>query len=308
MKKLLLLAVFAVGAVSCSVENVSENDAILERNSIYDLDDVTLCGENTTHLYPNNLGKVDVNNDAETLYVTITSTEADNLKNTRFAWAANFEGFGSNNGTLPPGKMDQKGDEHNVTTYTFTVPLTDLPAATVENPEVCILIAVWSIFGANEGEHWAGDQNAGTAGWKYFEYCVQTCPPIVDEPVIVCETAYMATGTTLVDFYKETISSNNWGWYLYYDPAVYGEDETFDIYAAAGQNILEKGFKVGTVTVRSDGSHQINLDSQYTAAETHVYRGNSLPSKRPAPGRYTRSSFSNGTFYMIIHLNVCWEE
>ena len=300
MKKLLYLVLLAVGFTGCSVEESVDMD-VQEVNLI---DTGERCGDATTHYYENNLGSVEVSNDGTTLYCKITSNVPGALMNGMFAWAETFEDFGSNPGTLPPGKMDEKMDEHGVTTFTYEVPLSEISVD-------CILIAARSIFKANQGEHWAGNYTAGHAEWKYFQYCIQDCPP--PPPVEICESAYARTDQdkTLSTFYKER-NSNNWGWYNYVviNSAIGYQD--IEIYAAAGQNDITKGTLVGHVRINYNGTYSfIPLEnSDFTFANTHVYIGEKMPKTRLAPGHFARNStaVAGGDFFVIVHLEVCAEE
>ncbi len=304
MKKLIYLAVLAVVAVGCSVDNESLQEGVQEFNLIAD----ELCGDAVTKNYENDLGYVEVTNSATTLYVKVVSNVEGALMNSFFAWAETFEDFGSNNGTLPPAKMDEKMDVHGVTTFTYEVPLSEI------NTD-CVLIAVKSIFKANQGEHWVGEETAGQAEWRYFEYCIQSCtPPPPADPVIICESAYAYSDNedeTLVNYYNQINSSQNWGWYNEVAIAEPGQYEIFEIWAAAGQNDLGNGTLVGHVKVYYDGSTEFTPleDSGFSFSNIHVYVGTSMPTKRLAPGHFARNSTSvAGNFFVIIHLEVCAEE
>lgn len=306
MKKLLFLILLGIGVTGCSVEEQMNMD-VQEKNFEVEIgQESEKCGDATIHYYVNRfeteLGNVEVTNDAATLYVKITSNVAGALMNGNFAWAETFEDFGSTPGTLPPGKMDEKMDEHGVTTFTWTVDLDDI------NTD-CILIAARAIFKANAGTHWAGDQTAGMAEWKYFSYCIQPCEP-PQPPVIICESAYAYSADpkeTLIAKYGGKPSAQNWGWFNYVDIDQLGQYETLLIYAAAGQNDITKGTLVGTANVYYNGTVTFHPLPQFTFYNTHVFKGEDMPTKRLPPGHFERNStaVSGGDFYVIIHLEVC---
>ncbi|MEP6262932.1 MAG: hypothetical protein ABJ092_15255 [Gillisia sp.] len=308
MKKLIYLGAFLFVAFSCSVEDV--NTDVQEKN-LETLVVEEMCGDVVTKNYDNDLGYVEVTNSATTLYVKVTSNVAGALMNSRFAWSEDFAGFESNNGTLPPAKMDEKMDEHGVTTFTYQVPLSEITTD-------CILIAVRSIFKANQGEHWVGDFTAGQAEWKYFEYCIQTCPP--PPPVMICETAFMFGNKTFYGAGSLNIG-NNWGWALYYT----GGEGSFSktLWAGAGKNNTSKATAVGTVTTTISGNDvtvRIDMAPGYEDAlnVTHIYFSSVAPTTA-APGQYGNTDDNpydgkeypfvrNGNFYLIVHAEVCQEE
>lgn len=303
MKKLIYLVVLAIGAIGCSVEEHA-NTEIQEVNLI---EEAERCGAATTHDYLDNdgtvLGDVEVTNDATTLYVKISSSTENGLKNAHLAWAETFEDFGATPGTLPVGKMT-KADDIDVTSYTFEVSLNEIASD-------CILIAARAIFPANEGNHWAGDEIAGQAEWRYFQYCIQECVITPPPPVIVCESAYAMSeiNKTLVSYYNERTSSQNWGWFNYVNIEE-NNHQDLDIYAAAGQNIIENGTYVGFVRVYYNGTTTFHPADNFSFSNTHIYLGEQMPTKRLAPGHFARNStaVSDGDFFVIVHLEVCAEE
>lgn len=132
-----------------------------------------------------------------------------------------------------------------------------------------------------------------------------------------CETAYMLGGTELNDL---NLNGNKWGWVEYFED----EDGTYTylLYAAAGQNDLEKGFLAGEVTLEVIGEHvevNIQLNEGCSLTETHVYLSDDEPGTT-APGQYGNThndlngansdifnlSYSgDGNFWIIVHAVVC---
>ncbi|MHB0964515.1 MAG: hypothetical protein ACYC5V_15050 [Gemmatimonadaceae bacterium] len=102
-----------------------------------------------------------------------------------------------------------------------------------------------------------------------------------------------------------------WGWSLAIAaPGSY----TYDVYVGAGQNDLNKGTKVGTVTITYTGSAvtaAYNLDAGYVAMQQHLYAGGSaLPnvckgktcSPSVAPGQFTvATNLTGGPIWVIAH-------
>jgi hypothetical protein len=79
---------------------------------------------------------------------------------------------------------------------------------------------------------------------------------------------------------------------------------SWDLYAAAGQCDLNKGTKIGTLSVQYNGSTAVvtyTMDSGYTMSETHLHVGDKpLPQKNSgkytaAPGAFTHKDSSLGS-------------
>ena len=129
------------------------------------------------------------------------------------------------------------------------------------------------------------------------------------EPEPSCETAFARGTDGNTCFIGEGF--NRWGWSI--GPLAEGTEETYEIYAAAGQCDIEKGELVGTVDVTYVGgevSVTYNIDEGYTASETHTYAGsnmfpmdNGVPTV--APGQYYIEENLSGDIYVIAHTVVC---
>ncbi|WP_298789330.1 hypothetical protein [uncultured Allomuricauda sp.] len=136
--------------------------------------------------------------------------------------------------------------------------------------------------------------------------------PVECEPEPACETAFARGNDGNTCFLDEGFS--RWGWTI--GPLSPGADESYDIYAAAGQCDISKGELVGTVdVVYSDGEVTVtyNIDDSYIVSETHTYAGNDMfPTKdgspTVAPGQYSIQEDLDGDIYVIAHAVVCAEE
>ncbi|AVR46807.1 hypothetical protein C7S20_16920 [Christiangramia fulva] len=302
MKNLFYLSLVLLGITSCSVDHEEKqtNDAL----SVFNL---SVVNDPVTQSF-GPAGYVTVYNDAETLYVKFVANQGHKLINSRLDIVANPADFlDTNGGNLPPGKMGSFENQGGVSEYIYEFPLSDFP-------ESCIYIAPWAIFtaGGPDTQHYAGDILGGNDHhelWWYFKY--GECA--LDDEVVVCDSAYMLSNpeTTLNSYYHEK-SNVNWGWYQYYDTAVFGSSEVFEIWAGAGLNDLDKGFQIGTVTVSVDANGIVTAIPTwfYTSIsnDIHVYVGETLPVKRPAPGKFVNSGDTNkdGKFYIIFHTKSCW--
>ncbi len=315
MKKIFFAGLLLMGVTSCSVDNavpeINDTDGI-KTLDLLSSEGIVACGDDVTWPFGSfDVGKVVMSQDGDNLYVEITANNS--VATQRRIVQSRVSFYGLNDPDFPNstqvGHIGNHFVQHdnNITTYLYTFSLAELRGSG-EIPQCgSFYVITWANFtaGGSEAHHFAGNYIGIHGNWKYFEYCVNPCQ---DDPPTnqICETAFMRTTTTLNSFYKEKPSSNNWGWYLYYNKATMSGDYTYDIYAAAGQNDINKGVKVGTVTVSGDGSYDIQMLTGYAITELHVYRNTSLPAKRQAPGLYRESDVAGSSFYLIIHMKVCW--
>ncbi|WP_222983957.1 hypothetical protein [Flagellimonas meishanensis] len=133
-----------------------------------------------------------------------------------------------------------------------------------------------------------------------------------EEPKGGCETAFARGNDGNTCFIGNGFS--RWGWTI--GPLTDGTEETYNIYAGAGQCDISKGALVGTVAVSyEDGEVSVvyNIDDDYVVAETHTYAGNGMfPTDKNgkltvAPGQYTIGEDLEGEIYVIAHAVVCGE-
>ncbi|TXN35951.1 hypothetical protein FVB32_15430 [Flagellimonas hymeniacidonis] len=136
--------------------------------------------------------------------------------------------------------------------------------------------------------------------------------PVECGPEPECETAFARGNDGNTCFLDEGFS--RWGWTI--GPLSPDADESYDIYAGAGQCDISKGELVGTVDiVYADGEVTVtyNIDESYSVAETHTYAGNDMfPTKKGAPtvapGQYSIQENLEGDIYVIAHAVVCVED
>lgn len=107
---------------------------------------------------------------------------------------------------------------------------------------------------------------------------------------------------------------NRWGWTI--GPLEDGSEESYEIYAGAGQCDTDKGVLVGTVDISyvdGDVSVVYNIKDGYVATETHTYAGSTMfPTAKNgketvAPGQYYIEEDLSGDIYVIAHAVVCDE-
>ncbi|WP_420322325.1 hypothetical protein [Flagellimonas sp.] len=134
--------------------------------------------------------------------------------------------------------------------------------------------------------------------------------PLGCEPEPSCETAFARGDNGNTCFLDEGFS--RWGWTI--GPLSEGAEESYEIYAAAGQCDINKGELVGTVDVSyvgGDVTVTYNIDDDYTVDETHTYAGNGMfPTDKKgkatvAPGQYSIQENLSGDIYVIAHAVVC---
>lgn len=128
-----------------------------------------------------------------------------------------------------------------------------------------------------------------------------------------CETAFARTSDGSNCFIGNGF--NRWGWSI--GPLAEGTEETYEVYAAAGQCDISKGVLVGTVDVSYvDGNVSVgyNIDESLVVSETHTYAGNGMfPVNKKgketlAPGQFTIQENLSGEIYVIAHAVVCGED
>ncbi|MGM0934965.1 MAG: hypothetical protein ACQEWD_16165 [Bacteroidota bacterium] len=132
-----------------------------------------------------------------------------------------------------------------------------------------------------------------------------------------CETAYMYTDTSFDDL---EINNASWGWALDFDEA----DGTYEyeIYAAAGQNDITKGYLVGVVHLTVAGN-DVTVDIELCDGADaddggHLYFDDDVAPTTTAPGQFGEvipgfdddTSWStqysgDGDFWLVVHLDVC---
>ena len=133
-----------------------------------------------------------------------------------------------------------------------------------------------------------------------------------------CETAFMVGDRTFISL---GLTNSRWGWAEFVTEAEL--PITADLYAAAGQNVLSKGWLAGTVTITRDGAAvHVTIDTEdddVTLNETHIYVSTTAPGTI-APGQYGMTdenpesgkqySFGgiSGDFWVIVHAEVCPNE
>ncbi len=137
-----------------------------------------------------------------------------------------------------------------------------------------------------------------------------------------CGTAFMYSPDLKIN---EVTNSNRWGWIEFYD-----EDGsiTRDIYVGAGQNDLDKGTNIGSVTISRSGSNlnfDFDLDGDYSFSSLHIHVADTAEEATgvaKSPGRYNRNSILVGLedqsldilddlaedFWVIVHADACDED
>lgn len=131
-----------------------------------------------------------------------------------------------------------------------------------------------------------------------------------------CETAIMYGDNEWADDLE--LTNNRWGWSEHFEMEGDGE-YTYQIWAAAGQNVLAKGYWVGNVILTVDGE---NVDLEIVPFEgydfdtVHVYFGDD-PQDTIAPGQFDNTeeddldyefTDADGDFWFTVHLKACGED
>jgi hypothetical protein len=133
--------------------------------------------------------------------------------------------------------------------------------------------------------------------------------PVTEEPVVEDTTEYRAETTWAVDAKENTLNTimgaDKWGWYIQ------AKEGTFDVYAGAGQNDLNKGTLIGTVQVSvneagyyeavftSNGDHKV--ENMHFGVYANVA---ALQKTGGAPGKFTNKVKAGDAQYMAIHFDA----
>ncbi|WP_081210071.1 hypothetical protein [Salegentibacter sediminis] len=165
MKKFGAILVSAI-ILSCSVED----DFLPVGDALQDISAVVEIEGGETISYPfEEAGVIEVINDNEFIYISVSAKNGYELNRVRFHLAGELSDFPvRGNGALPQGQMeyDMKFSPA-VNNYTFKFPVSDYS----EN----ITIASFSEFlmGSEKVHTWAGDQYEKNGNWYYFNYTIQ---------------------------------------------------------------------------------------------------------------------------------------
>jgi len=304
-----LLAVFlAISFVSCSEDFISRDtppEPVLTNPTIVALGVDDYCGSETYTLWAGqtiDAGTLVVSNDETNLYVTYNTT---GTFGTLHLWVGTdltllpSTQSGPNAGTPIPGQFPYSVDATGLTTYTFTIPLENVPFYT--ECESTIYVVAHAEVNINNGQETAfGGNIAGEGNRWYFyaAYVTACCSEDPPQPYNELGTAF-AKGNYVFTTGKKSnpenlpslnLTKNRWGWAINLTSASYN---TYDLYVGAGLNDTSKGMLVGTASVDFTGSQATityALNTGYAIEEAHVYAGDFMPTTL-APGQY------GNTFY-----------
>ena len=301
MKKLLLGSICVLSLFSCTKENADNSSATPPKSTVQ----TTPCGQvMTTALLAGqhiDAGTITVQNDANNLYVTYTTTNGWQLQETHL-YAGDCNAIPVNNAGNPKIGNFPFADTHTAgtTTHTFSIPLQSLPN--------CMCIAAHaSVVKVENGQivqsetAWGQGDGFSAGSWAmFFEYCKQDC----DQTSELCyqeETAW-ATGSNYV-------SQGNWATYTAYT----GTAQSVQIFA--GQHILVGTVNFSAPNAANEVQIEIVLDAPWTLQ--NVSEGVKIqgydsvpPASNPAPGSfdtYKGNSLSVTVpqlAYYGIHLDV----
>lgn len=258
------------------------------------------------------VGSVTVENDATNLYVTYALTFPGASFGTLHLWVGNdlLRVPANPQGTPVPGHFPYQIDTGGATSYTFTVPLSEVGIADVAAvcPATLTLYVVthaevtMDSNGDGKLDHetaFGGDRDGNLEKgrwWYYGAYCLM-CE---SNPVITfaCNTAFAKGGYVFVTESKSNpeklpslkLTRNRWGWAI----NVKNTGQTsYQIWAGAGLNKTSNGTLVGTLTINWDGNYATvtyTLTSPNVMEELHIYTGDGPPTTI-APGQYGHTAY-----------------
>ena len=224
------------------------------------------------------------------------------------------------------------------TTYTISIPVTDLAFACPGDDKNYLVAAhaalskTHSDGGTQSETGWSdGARFSEKGNWATYSTLTLTCNCGSGPVDGTCETSFAYSpqpeGTCFLDIDEDGDSVGDfsrWGWSI--GPLSPGTNQTYELYAGAGQCDTGKGTLVGTVTVDYDGATATvttTLDAPYTMKDNHVYVGNDILARdnrgffTVAPGKYpsvndnpdsmteTVSFPASGQIYVVSHATVC---
>jgi hypothetical protein len=165
----------------------------------------------------------------------------------------------------------------------------------------------------------AGERMTKRGSWAtFFSFVLEEKEGEDDDDVTLGSETAWAYGGSLATPFNTLLVGGNWGWTN--GPLSAGSYE-FAIYAGAGQNDLDKGTLVGTLSVDYDGATALVTYVMYEGffmTETHLYVGNNQTPGTAAPGqlgnirsgldKVTSDSYTitglSGDIYVMAHAVV----
>jgi hypothetical protein len=283
-------------------------------------------------------GTVEVQVVGENLKVTYNTTNGYELTEAQL-WVGEYLADMPQNqagnpviGGFPYGTHVTGEDITGDTSYTISIPLTDLGGADYEAylcDKTYFVAAHASLRKDADGDGTYEETQTGwgngprfveQGSWATYFSITFTCEGgdgdlVKGDP----ETAFALGDRTFVDL---GLTKNRWGWVITVNK---GDSETVAIYAGAAKNDITKGELVGTLDYSYDGSTlNVSFDMDYDSVEggwvmgeTHVYASADQPTTI-APGQYGNMdgdltdavsdtyelSVSGDTIYLIAHAVV----
>jgi hypothetical protein len=305
----LLLAFFVV---SCNPVTNLDGDVDPTLSTDLNLTTVPIvspyCGTSSYTLWAgqtNNSGVLTVANDADSLYVTYSTSQAFG---TLHLWVGTDMTLLPVNGQgVPvPGHFPYAYDTNGGTAHTFSIPLASIPFLADANGKVCdksVNVVAHAEVGTETA--WGGNVTApgpqipGSNRWAYYAaYQVVCCAVTPPATIQKLGTGFAKGGYIFTTDAKSNperlpslkLTKNRWGWAI----NVTAEGTTtHDVWVGAGLNNTTKALKVGTVTItNSAGSLTVtyNLTGDYVMEEAHVYAGDFKPTTI-APGQYGDTAY-----------------
>ena len=344
-----LITLFMLVAVIGCTQNTQNSQDPVNPSPLRESDVVTITntGNSCTMLLAGQnidagtvcLEDIDTDNDgiSDSLEVTYTTTGCWELVEAQLWIGTDLSQMPqTSKGNPIPGQFPYKsGDITGLTTYTFTIPFTDLGFecgdTTTFFAAAHATVRCLQADGSYRTETgWGnGDRIVVKGSWAmYFTFNISCDGNILSE---TCETAWAYGGDYATCFTE--YGFNNWGWT---NGPLGSGGIVFDLYAGAAQCDLSKGTFVGTLTVYYDEGFgtltaTYSMCGDNTLEETQLYVGNAPlqevdcqgqetpPCYTVAPGQFpyihdldnaTTDTFEvsgyTGDIYVVAHSVVCW--
>jgi hypothetical protein len=264
-------------------------DATCAAGTTYDL----MAGQNT------NIGTLNVSNNQTHLIVTYTVTNpicTTGLEGLHLWVGTDLANVPKNGaGNLQLGHFPYSADANGASTYTFTIPFSELGITDVT--QACLTNLYVVAHAVHCGETVFGGSNGVNIGdnGRWYYYGIHTICCDEGEPELpTCETAF-GKGGYVWTFGNQSnpenlpslnLNRNRWGWAINLTSP---GQTTYQLWSGAGLNNTGNGTLVGNVTVNWDGFNAVvtyNVTSTgCNLTEAHLYAGDGRPTT-VAPGQY----------------------
>jgi len=253
-------------------------------------------------------GNVSVSFDQTNLYVTYNTINGWFLNEVHL-WVGSDMALMPATPTGNPkiGKFPYKASGLNGTaSYTFTIPLSTFGGYAQLCSGTLYVAAHASVYTMGSGgtivseTAWGNGNPMTTQGSWAMYFAIQLLCDDGSYQSGPCETAFGYGPLTFID---AGLTNSRWGWiYTLNSTGTF----TTPLYAGAGQNNINNGLHVGTVTYSYNGTGlkvEFETFGGYSLSETHVYASSAFPTTI-APGQYGHSNTKPSSKFDAYYIEI----